>query len=149
MLCRVVRCRLSLIVECSFSSFFAFSLFSVLSIFRKLLACWANKNWKVLTRPDMARLRSALYFFVFVFPKSVSGVFLIALALRVCVCVCVCACACAGRRVPVMASGKTLPSFRRYDPSPRAGGYVTDRFLTGKQSIAITATAHLTRADTC
>lgn len=38
-----------------------------------------------------------------------------------------------GRRVPVMATGKTLPSFRKYDPSPRAGGYVADRFLTGIQ----------------
>lgn len=36
-----------------------------------------------------------------------------------------------GRRVPMMCSGKTLPSFAPYDPSPRAGGYVTDRFLTG------------------
>ena len=36
-----------------------------------------------------------------------------------------------GRRVPLMATGKTLPAFRRYDPAPRAGGYVTDRFLTG------------------
>ena len=36
-----------------------------------------------------------------------------------------------GRRVPVMISGKTLPSFKPFDPSVRAGGYVTDRFLTG------------------
>ena len=36
-----------------------------------------------------------------------------------------------GKRVPRMATGKTLPSFRRFDPSPRAGGYITDRFLTG------------------
>jgi DNA-directed RNA polymerase I subunit RPA1 len=36
-----------------------------------------------------------------------------------------------GRRVPMMATGKTLPSFRKYDPTPRAGGYVADRFLTG------------------
>ena len=36
-----------------------------------------------------------------------------------------------GKRVPHMATGKTLPSFRKYDPQPRAGGYVTDRFLTG------------------
>lgn len=36
-----------------------------------------------------------------------------------------------GRRVPVMVSGKTLPSFRPFDPSLRAGGYITDRFLTG------------------
>ncbi len=30
-----------------------------------------------------------------------------------------------------MPSGKTLPSFIPYDPNPRAGGYITDRFLTG------------------
>lgn len=36
-----------------------------------------------------------------------------------------------GQRVPVMISGKTLPSFRAYDASARAGGFVQDRFLTG------------------
>lgn len=36
-----------------------------------------------------------------------------------------------GQRVPIMASGKTLPSFIPYDPNPRAGGYIGDRFLTG------------------
>ena len=36
-----------------------------------------------------------------------------------------------GRRVPVMVSGKTLPSFRSFDTKIRAGGYITDRFLTG------------------
>ncbi|KAL9051276.1 MAG: hypothetical protein Q9162_006119 [Coniocarpon cinnabarinum] len=36
-----------------------------------------------------------------------------------------------GRRVPVMVSGKTLPSFSGFEPSLRAGGYITDRFLTG------------------
>ncbi|OQS01274.1 DNA-directed RNA polymerase I subunit RPA1 [Achlya hypogyna] len=36
-----------------------------------------------------------------------------------------------GRRVPVLVSGKSLPSFEAFDPSPRAGGYITDRFLTG------------------
>jgi DNA-directed RNA polymerase I subunit RPA1 len=36
-----------------------------------------------------------------------------------------------GQRVPMMASGKTLPSFSAYDTSPRAGGFVRDRFLTG------------------
>ncbi|KAL5334658.1 hypothetical protein BJX70DRAFT_377559 [Aspergillus crustosus] len=36
-----------------------------------------------------------------------------------------------GRRVPVMISGKTLPSFRAYDTNPMAGGYVYGRFLTG------------------
>lgn len=36
-----------------------------------------------------------------------------------------------GRRVPVMVSGKSLPSFQAFDPSPRANGFITDRFLTG------------------
>ncbi|KAK3109581.1 hypothetical protein LTR53_017016 [Teratosphaeriaceae sp. CCFEE 6253] len=36
-----------------------------------------------------------------------------------------------GRRVPVMVSGKTLPCFRPFESSVRAGGYVVDRFLTG------------------
>ncbi|KAL9610065.1 MAG: hypothetical protein Q9167_005202 [Letrouitia subvulpina] len=36
-----------------------------------------------------------------------------------------------GRRVPVMVSGKSLPSFKPFETSVRAGGYVTDRFLTG------------------
>ena len=36
-----------------------------------------------------------------------------------------------GQRVPQMVSGKTLPSFRAYDTSARAGGFVQDRFLTG------------------
>lgn len=36
-----------------------------------------------------------------------------------------------GRRPPLMLSGKTLPSFVNYDMSPRAGGFVTGRFLTG------------------
>lgn len=36
-----------------------------------------------------------------------------------------------GRRVPIMPSGKSLPCFLAYDPNPRAGGYITDRFLTG------------------
>ncbi|UKZ79302.1 hypothetical protein TrVFT333_007052 [Trichoderma virens FT-333] len=36
-----------------------------------------------------------------------------------------------GRRVPVMVSGKTLPSFRPYDTNIRAGGYIVNRFLTG------------------
>ncbi|OJJ50014.1 hypothetical protein ASPZODRAFT_128602 [Penicilliopsis zonata CBS 506.65] len=36
-----------------------------------------------------------------------------------------------GRRVPVMISGKTLPSFRAFDTNPMAGGYVSGRFLTG------------------
>lgn len=36
-----------------------------------------------------------------------------------------------GQRVPIMASGRTLPSFPAYDPNARAGGFVSDRFLTG------------------
>lgn len=36
-----------------------------------------------------------------------------------------------GRRVPLMVSGKTLPSFRPYDTDIRAGGYIVNRFLTG------------------
>ncbi|CEH13852.1 beta and beta-prime subunits of dna dependent rna-polymerase [Ceraceosorus bombacis] len=36
-----------------------------------------------------------------------------------------------GRRVPVMVSGKTLPSFKPFDTSTRAGGFVAGRFLTG------------------
>lgn len=36
-----------------------------------------------------------------------------------------------GRRVPVMVSGKTLPCFRPFESSARAGGYIVDRFLTG------------------
>ena len=36
-----------------------------------------------------------------------------------------------GRRVPIMVSGKTLPSFKPYETKARAGGYITDRFLTG------------------
>ena len=36
-----------------------------------------------------------------------------------------------GRRVPVMVSGKTLPSFKPFETHVRAGGYIRDRFLTG------------------
>ena len=36
-----------------------------------------------------------------------------------------------GRRVPVMISGKTLPSFRPFETKAIAGGYVASRFLTG------------------
>ncbi|CAH8628055.1 unnamed protein product [Dicrocoelium dendriticum] len=35
-----------------------------------------------------------------------------------------------GRRVPLMLSGRTLPSFPMYDIRPRAGGMCTHRFLT-------------------
>ena len=36
-----------------------------------------------------------------------------------------------GHRVPVMVSGKSLPSFPAFDARPRAGGFISDRFLTG------------------
>ena len=36
-----------------------------------------------------------------------------------------------GRRVPVMVSGKTLPSFKAFETSAISGGYIGSRFLTG------------------
>lgn len=36
-----------------------------------------------------------------------------------------------GRRVPLMVSGRSLPSFRPFDSDIRAGGYIVNRFLTG------------------
>ena len=36
-----------------------------------------------------------------------------------------------GRRPPLMLNGASLPSFKSYDVSPRAGGFVAGRFLTG------------------
>ncbi|OTB01559.1 hypothetical protein M426DRAFT_14309 [Hypoxylon sp. CI-4A] len=36
-----------------------------------------------------------------------------------------------GRRVPLMVSGKSLPCFRPFESSVRAGGYIVNRFLTG------------------
>ena len=36
-----------------------------------------------------------------------------------------------GRRPSLMISGRSLPSFLPYDVSPRAGGYIDGRFLTG------------------
>ncbi|KAJ3375015.1 hypothetical protein GGF31_005737 [Allomyces arbusculus] len=36
-----------------------------------------------------------------------------------------------GRRVPIMVSGKSLPSFVPFDTSARAGGFISGRFLTG------------------
>lgn len=36
-----------------------------------------------------------------------------------------------GRRVPIMVSGKSLPCFKPFDSSVRAGGYIVNRFLTG------------------
>uniref|UniRef100_A0A4W5KQ13 DNA-directed RNA polymerase subunit n=1 Tax=Hucho hucho TaxID=62062 RepID=A0A4W5KQ13_9TELE len=36
-----------------------------------------------------------------------------------------------GRRPPLMPSGKSLPCFQPYESSPRSGGFVSGRFLTG------------------
>ncbi|KAK9684125.1 hypothetical protein RND81_10G187900 [Saponaria officinalis] len=36
-----------------------------------------------------------------------------------------------GKRVPRMVSGKTLPCFPPWDTSARAGGFISDRYLTG------------------
>lgn len=36
-----------------------------------------------------------------------------------------------GRRVPVMVSGKTLPSFKPYETAAKAGGYISGRFFSG------------------
>ncbi|XP_070528847.1 DNA-directed RNA polymerase I subunit RPA1 isoform X2 [Cardiocondyla obscurior] len=36
-----------------------------------------------------------------------------------------------GKRPPSMISGKTLSSFPAYDPTPRAGGFIDGRFMTG------------------
>ena len=36
-----------------------------------------------------------------------------------------------GQRPPLMPSGSFLPSFLPYDTSPRAGGFVDGRFLSG------------------
>ena len=36
-----------------------------------------------------------------------------------------------GKRVPIMTSGKTLPSFLPFDTRAIAGGYISSRFLTG------------------
>ncbi|KAM6953305.1 DNA-directed RNA polymerase I subunit RPA1 [Aplochiton taeniatus] len=36
-----------------------------------------------------------------------------------------------GRRPPLMPSGKSLPCFQPYDVSPRSGGFISGRFLTG------------------
>lgn len=38
-----------------------------------------------------------------------------------------------GQRPPLMPSGSFLPSFPPYDTTPRAGGFVVGRFLTGIQ----------------
>lgn len=36
-----------------------------------------------------------------------------------------------GKRPALTISGKSLPSFKTYDVSPRAGGFIAGRFLTG------------------
>ncbi|EYB99100.1 hypothetical protein Y032_0125g1285 [Ancylostoma ceylanicum] len=36
-----------------------------------------------------------------------------------------------GKRMAVTVAGRTLPSFKAFDPSPRAGGFIDQRFLTG------------------
>lgn len=36
-----------------------------------------------------------------------------------------------GKRMPLSLAGKTLPSFLPYDMNPRAGGYISTRFMTG------------------
>ncbi|KAK9248661.1 hypothetical protein V1506DRAFT_528527 [Lipomyces tetrasporus] len=36
-----------------------------------------------------------------------------------------------GRRVPVMISGKSLPSFKAFDTSAKSGGYISSRFFSG------------------
>lgn len=38
-----------------------------------------------------------------------------------------------GKRPPMMISGKSLPSFPEFEFSPRAGGYIDGRFMTGIQ----------------
>ncbi|XP_032689427.1 DNA-directed RNA polymerase I subunit RPA1 isoform X2 [Odontomachus brunneus] len=39
-----------------------------------------------------------------------------------------------GKRPPFMISGKSLPSFQTYDSTPRAGGFIVGRFMTGIKS---------------
>jgi DNA-directed RNA polymerase I subunit RPA1 len=36
-----------------------------------------------------------------------------------------------GKRPPLMISGRSLPSFVAFDTSPRAGGFISGRFMTG------------------
>ena len=36
-----------------------------------------------------------------------------------------------GKRAAMMPSGRTLPSFIPYDPNPRSGGFIGDKFLNG------------------
>ena len=42
-----------------------------------------------------------------------------------------------GRRVPRMASGRTLPCFAPYDAGARSCGFIGDRFLTGRPSLQV------------
>ncbi|XP_071637710.1 DNA-directed RNA polymerase I subunit RPA1 isoform X2 [Temnothorax longispinosus] len=39
-----------------------------------------------------------------------------------------------GKRPPLMISGKSLSGFPAYDPTPRAGGFIDGRFMTGIKS---------------
>ncbi|KAK0161163.1 hypothetical protein PV327_009665 [Microctonus hyperodae] len=38
-----------------------------------------------------------------------------------------------GKRPPLMISGRSLPSFSPFDPTPRSGGFIDGRFMTGIQ----------------
>ncbi|ETE68981.1 DNA-directed RNA polymerase I subunit RPA1, partial [Ophiophagus hannah] len=48
-----------------------------------------------------------------------------------------------GRRPPLMASGKSLPCFQPYEFSPKSGGFVASRFLTGIKPSVIQKSKHL------
>ena len=41
-----------------------------------------------------------------------------------------------GRRVPLSPSGCTAPCFSPFELTARAGGFITDRFLTGTVWVA-------------
>ena len=47
-----------------------------------------------------------------------------------------------GQRPPLMLSGRFLPSFLPYDTSPRAGGFVDGRFLTGIKTTGVLLSLH-------
>lgn len=36
-----------------------------------------------------------------------------------------------GKRPPLMISGKSLPSFNAFETSPKSGGFIVGRYLTG------------------
>lgn len=38
-----------------------------------------------------------------------------------------------GKRPPLMISGRTLPSFPVFETSPKSGGFIDGRFMTGIQ----------------